>query len=94
MAECPDAPAWILELAVGIWDAPEWMAWERLRGQLAEIGVTPDMLEPIGDPNRPTGVSAAPVEKGWRHGRIAWDADGQKSALLNGIARLLDELER
>jgi hypothetical protein len=52
------------------------------------------MLEPIGDPGRPTGISASPHEKGRRSGSIDWDADAEKTAVLTGMRRLVAELDR
>jgi hypothetical protein len=43
---------------------------------------------------RPTGISASPAGKGWRSGRIDWEADAQLTADLTGLRRLVDELDQ
>lgn len=86
---------WLSELVANTWRAAEWLAWERVwRPELARRSVTPDMLEPVGDPSRPTGISAFSPERGWRSGRIDWEADAELTAVLTGMRRLVDELDR
>ena len=90
-----DLPAWISRLIVDIWQTAEWLTWERvLRPELAKRGVTPEMLEPVGDPERPTGIAAVSPVKGWRSGSIDWQADKEMTAILTGMRRLVAELDR
>jgi hypothetical protein len=91
----PDLPVWLSELVENTWRAPEWLIWERVwRPELAKRSVTPDMLEPVGDPGRPDGISALSPDHGWRSGRIDWQADADLTAVLTGMRRLVDELDR
>lgn len=90
-----DLPAWLATLTVNTWHRPEWDVWERVwRPELAKRGVTPDMLEPVGDPGRPTGIAASPPDRGRRSGRIDWEADAEMTAVLTGMRRLVAELDR
>jgi len=90
-----DLPSWLSNLVENIWQPPEWRTWERVwRPELAKRGVTPDMLEPVGDPERPTGISAASPDKRWRSGGIDWKADPELTAVLTGMRRLVAELDR
>jgi len=90
-----DLPAWLSALVANTWQRPEWDVWERVwRPELAKRGVTPGMLEPVGDPDLPTGISASPAGKGWRSGRIDWEADADRTAVLTGLRRLVDELDQ
>ena len=95
MSAWQDLPVWLTELVANTWRAPEWSVWERVgRPELARRGVTPEMLEPVGDPVRPTGISAFSPERGWRSGGIDWVADAELTAVLTGMGRLVDELDR
>ena len=88
-------PAWLSELVENTWHKPEWDTWERVwRPELAKRGVTPDMLEPVGSPERPTGISAASPDRGWRSGGIEWETDADLTAVLTGMRRLVTELDR
>jgi hypothetical protein len=88
-------PAWLSELVENIWRKPEWDTWERVwRPELAKRGVTPDMLEPVGSPEHPTGISAASAEKGRRSGRIEWETDAELTAVLTGMRRLVADFDR
>ena len=90
-----DLPAWISRLIVDIWQTAEWLMWERvLRPELAKRGVTPEMLEPVGDPERPTGIAALSPDKGRRSGSIDWEADAEMTAILTGMRRLVADLDR
>jgi hypothetical protein len=90
-----DLPDWLSRLVAGTWQRPEVDLWERVwRPELAKRGVTPDMLEPVGDPDRPTGISASPPGRGWRSGRIDWEADADRTAVLTGMRRLVAEFDR
>jgi len=90
-----DLPAWLSNLVVNTWQTSEWAVWERVwRPELAKRGVTPDMLEPVGNPDRPTGIAATPPDREWRSGRIDWEADADITAVLTGMRRLVAELDR
>jgi hypothetical protein len=52
------------------------------------------MLEPVGAPERPTGISACPPGRAWRAGQIDWQADAELTAVLTGMRRLVDDLDR
>ena len=91
----PPLPAWLSDLVEKSWQLPEWRVWERVwRPELAKRGVTPDMLEPVGDPALPTGISVLSAGKGRRSGAIDWEADPQLTAVLTGMRRLVAELDR
>ena len=95
MSTWPDLPQWLSAVVANTWRAPEWTVWERVwRPELAKRGVTPDMLEPVGDPNHPVGISASLEGKGWRSGSIDWESDAPLTAVLTGMRRLVDELDR
>jgi hypothetical protein len=69
--------------------------WERVwRPELAKRGVTPEMLKPVGNPERPTGIAASSPGKGRRSGLIDWEADAEKTAVLTGMRRLVADLDR
>jgi hypothetical protein len=88
-----DAPFWLVELVRGTWEVPEWRAWDAVwEPELAKRGVTPALLEPIGDPARPEGISARPPGGRWCSGEIRWEADDERTAVLEGIRRLVDDL--
>ena len=87
-------PAWLSDLVENTWRKPEWDTWERVwRPELAKRGVTPDMLERVGDPERPTGISASSPDKGRRSARIEWDTDAELTAVLTGMRRLVAEFD-
>ena len=91
----PALPMWLLHLVEDTWRLAEWRVWERVwRPELAKRGITPDMLEPVGDPVRPRGISALSADKGRRWGGIDWEADPQLTAVLTGMRRLVAELDR
>ncbi len=90
-----DLPVWLSELVANTWRKPEWDTWERVwRPELAKRGVTPDLLEPVGDPEHPAGISAFSPDRGWRSGHIDWEADAPQTAVLTGMRRLVAELDR
>ena len=90
-----DPPEWLSMLVANTWQTPEWAVWERVwRPELAKRGVRPDILEPVGDPDRPTAISVSLPGKGRRSGGIDWVADSELTAVLTGLRRLVDELDR
>ena len=90
-----DPPEWLSILVANTWQTPEWTAWERVwRPELAKRGVRPDMLEPVGDPDRPTAISVSLPGKGRRSGGIDWHTDAELTAVLTALRRLVDELDR
>jgi hypothetical protein len=90
-----DLPIEVSKLVVNIWQTAEWLAWERVwRPELAKRGITPDMLELVGNPERPTGIAAFSPARGSRSGLIDWEADAEKTAVLTGMRRLVAELDR
>jgi hypothetical protein len=90
-----DPPEWLSMLVANTWQRPEWAVWERVwRPELAKRGVAPDMLEPVGDPDRPTGISVSLPGTGRRSSRIDWGTDAELTAVLTGLRRLVDELDR
>ena len=95
MEASQDLPLWLSELVADTWKRPEWEAWERVwRPELAKRGVTPAMLEPVGAPERPTGIAAATAGRAWRAGSIDWQADPELTAVLTGMRRLVADLDR
>jgi hypothetical protein len=92
---CRDLPAEISKLVVNTWQTAEWLAWERVwRPELAKRGITPDMLELVGNPERPTSIAAVSPARGSRSGLIDWRTDAEKTAVLTGMRRLVAELDR
>ena len=90
-----DLPVEISKLVVNTWQTAEWLAWERVwRPELAKRGITPDMLELVGNPERPAGIAASSPVKGARSGLIDWEADAETTAVLTGMRRLVAELDR
>ena len=88
-------PAWLSALVENTWQRPEWTVWERVwRPELAKRGVTPEMLKPVGNPERPTGIAASSPGKGRRSGLIDWEADAEMTAVLTGMRRLVADLDR
>jgi hypothetical protein len=95
VSACQDLPAGISKLVVNTWETAEWLAWERVwRPELAKRGITPKMLELVGNPEHPTGIAACSPERGSRSGLIDWEADAEKTAVLTGMRRLVAELDR
>ena len=93
VSEWQDAPKWLLDLVVSVWQRDDWRALEVWRERLAKRDVTPDMLEPVGDPTRPIAISATPPGMGWLSGTIDWHGDSERTAVLNGLRRLVEELD-
>ena len=90
-----DLPEWLSALVANTWKAPEGVVWEQVwRPELAKRGVTPEMLEPVGDPEHPTGIATAVPGKGRRWGRIDWESDPGLTAVLTGLRRLVDALDQ
>jgi hypothetical protein len=90
-----ELPEWLSTLTVNTWQKPEWEVWERVwRPELAKRGVTPEMLEPVGNPEHPTGIAASCPAGDRRSGSIDWEADAAMTAVLTGMRRLVAELDR
>jgi hypothetical protein len=76
----------------GVWETPEWLTWENTwKLELAKRGVTPDMLEPLGDPRKPLAVEATPPALRRCSGKIDW-TDG-RSAILDALLRLVRDID-
>jgi hypothetical protein len=93
-AQWQDMPEWLSGLVAGRPAAADvYRLWEDVwKPELAKRGVTPDMLEPVGDPAEPLAISATPPSKGWRSGAIEWETDGD-FAILQAIRRLIAQLD-
>jgi hypothetical protein len=62
--------------------ADTYRAWEEgWEPELAKRGVTPDMLGYVGEPDRPLAIDVSPPGKGWRAGKLDWDAEGDRAVL-------------
>jgi hypothetical protein len=49
-----ELPAWLEALVGDVWEEPKWNAWEtQWKPRLLKHGVTPEGLQPVGDPSRP-----------------------------------------
>jgi hypothetical protein len=85
VGEFQDLPGWLHDLVRGVWETPEWLTWENTwKLELAKRGVTPDMLEPLGDPRKPLAVEATPPALRRCSGKIDW-TDG-RSAILDACS--------
>ena len=91
---CRDLPVGFSKLVAATWQTAEWLAWERVwRPELAKRGVTPEMLELLGDPEHPTGIAASAPDRTSRSGLIDWEVDPERTAVLTGMRRLVAELD-
>jgi hypothetical protein len=93
MTEWQDMPEWLNKL---IADRPRaadvFLKWEdRYRPELSKRGVTPDMLEPISDPDQPTGIGVRPKGKVWAHARIEYDGDDPR--ILDALDLLIRNID-
>jgi hypothetical protein len=85
-------PEWLEQLVADVWEDPEWHAWETMwKPQLLKHGVTPDDLQPVGDPSRPIAIGLRPPHE-WRTGAVSWD-EGDRTAVLSALNRLVQALE-
>lgn len=86
-------------------ELPKWLAMlipgERERQafrevwapQLAKRGVTPDLLAPVGPPDRPIAIATGQGYSGaWASGTVDWSDD--TTAILTGLLRLVEALDR
>ena len=91
-----DLPVEISNLVVSTWQTAEWLAWERVwRPELAKRGITPKMLELVGNPEHPTGIAAFSPDRGLTVGTDRLEkADAERTAVLTGMRRLVAELDR
>lgn len=87
-------PKWLNELVAGQPGAADtFRAWENVwKPELTKRGVTPDMLGYVGDPAHPRAIDARTPDKGWRSGKLDWDADGDR-AVLEALRRLVQSFD-
>jgi len=87
-----DLPGWLHDLVRNVWEGPEWQAWERVwKPELAKRGVTPDMLEPFGDPRQPLAIEVRRPGMRSCSGKID-EADG-RAAVLEALLQLVRDLD-
>jgi hypothetical protein len=83
--EWQDMPAWLHGVVAGTPRAVDvYRVWEDTwKPKLAELDITPEMLEPVGDPVRPIAVSVDPPGRPWTSARFEvggrWRLRGSRS---------------
>jgi hypothetical protein len=85
-----ELPEWLGVLIPG---ERERQAWREVWApELANRGVTPELLAPVGPPDRPIAIATGQGYSGpWRSGKVDW-SDGEV-AILNALRRLVEALD-